>query len=100
MISYYELLGMVQEGNAPEKIRVKISSTVPRIYIAEYDYEEFNYYRLENEKEEDENYDYYLSECFLESMVFDKCIEILDEEDEFEDIKEMNVIIMNMHREI
>jgi hypothetical protein len=79
MISYYDLLKLVKEGKAPKKIKVQISLTMPKIYIVEYDMGNFNYYRLKNEKEENETYDYYLSSCFLESMMFDKCIEILDE---------------------
>lgn len=83
-ISYYELLGMVQEGNAPKKIEVSLTYGTSREYYAEYDGDEFNYYRLDEDKLEDENYKDYLSECFLESTMFDKCITILDKE-EFED---------------
>ena len=88
-ISYYELLGMVQEGKAPERIEVKICNRKSAVYKADYDGAGFNYYYIENKKEEDEDYQGYLTECFLESMMFDKCITILDEEDEFEDIEEI-----------
>lgn len=91
-ISYYELLGMIKEGNAPKRIKVKACS-YPCEYVANYDGAEFNYYYIADEELEDENYEYYLSECFIESMMFDKCIEIIEEveEDEFEDIEELNL---------
>ena len=98
MISYYDLLGLVQEGNAPERIRVEVVRGTSRVYIIEYDVGEFNYYRLEDDLE-DENYHHYLSECFLESSMFDKCIEILDEEKEFEDIEEI-ILIENSPRDL
>ena len=88
MISYYELLGMVKEGNAPERIEVSLTSGTPEIYKAEYDAGEFNYYLLDKSLQDD-NYRFYLSECFLESSMFDKCIKILDDADEFEDIEEI-----------
>lgn len=91
MISYYDLLGMVKEGNAPERIEVKLCSEKAKTYIVEYDMGEFNYYRLSYVEIEDENYKYYLSECFLESSMFDKCIKILDEEDKFEDVEELKL---------
>lgn len=87
-VSYYELLGMIQEGNAPKKIEVKLCN-YSRIYVAEYDAEEFSHYVLKDEHYEDENYKYYLVESMLESTMFDKCIEIIEEDKEYEDIKEL-----------
>lgn len=79
MISYYELLGMIKEGKAPNKIRVHLNST-PKIYVKDDDIEEYCYYILNNKEQEDENYKDYLMDSFIESMMFDKTIEILEEE--------------------
>lgn len=57
-------------------------------YDANYEGEYFNYYELQDKDVIDENYHVYLSECFLESSMFEKCIQVLDEE-EFEDIEEI-----------
>lgn len=81
MISYYELLGMIKEDKAPEKIRIHLTPNTSKIYIRHNDIdEEFSYYGLLNEDEENEEYKYYLSECLLESSMFDKNIEIIEEE--------------------
>lgn len=88
MISYYELLGMIKEGNIPKRIYVKIAS-YGMYYDANYEGEYFNYYELQDKDVIDENYHVYLSECFLESSMFEKCIQVLDGE-EFEDIKELD----------
>lgn len=88
MISYYELLGIIKEGNEPKKIKVEIVKGTSEIYKAEYDREDFSHYLLDRPLQ-NENYRFYLSECFLESNMFDKCITILDEENEFEDIAEI-----------
>jgi len=80
MISYYELLGMIKEGNIPNKIKVHLTPCTSKIYVREDDLDEsFSYYRLDEREEEDENYRDYLAECFLESSMFDETIEILDE---------------------
>lgn len=76
MISYYDLLGLIKNGNAPEYIRAKICS-YSCDYTAVYDGEDFNYYTIADEHKEDENYRSYLHECYLESCMFDKTIEIL-----------------------
>lgn len=88
MISYYELLGMIKEGNIPKRLYVKIAN-YGMYYIADYDGEEFSFYKRQNKDGVDENYHFYLSECFLESSMFEKCIQALDEE-EFEDIEELD----------
>lgn len=88
MISYYELLGMIKEGNIPKRLYVKIAN-YGMYYIADYDGEEFSFYKRQNKDGVDENYHFYLSECFLESSMFEKCIQVLDEE-EFEDIEELD----------
>lgn len=79
MISYYELLTMVKENNIPNEIRVKLTPGSSRVYVRENDLEDtFNFYHLKNAKEGNEDYSYYLSECYLESSMFDKTIEILN----------------------
>lgn len=80
MISYYELLGMIKEGNIPNKIKVHLTPVSSRNYISEYDIDEsFTYYRLENEKEENDDYRFCLADCYLETTALDETIEILDE---------------------
>ena len=70
MISYYELLGMIKEGKAPNKIKAHLNSQ-PKIYVREDDLDDtFSYYGLEEEEKEDSDYHYYLAECFLESSMF------------------------------
>ena len=88
MISYYELLGMIKDGNIPKRIYVKLPSLNYGVhYIAEYDYGDFSHYYAE---EDDINYKSYLSECFLENDMFGRFIQVLDE-GEFEDIKEIEL---------
>lgn len=83
MISYYELLGMIKEGNIPNKIKVHLTPVSSRDYISEYDIDEsFSYYRLENEKEENDDYRFCLADCYLETTALDETIEILEEEKE------------------
>lgn len=85
-VSYYDLLGMIKEGNIPQKIEVTVPCVnYSRTYFASYDGNEFNNYFLLNAKDGDENYDVYLANCFLESDMFNKCIEIPN--DNFEDIE-------------
>jgi len=76
MISYYDLLGLIKNGNAPEYIRVKICS-YSCDYKIEYDGDEFNYYTIVDNYKIDDNYKSYLHECYLESDMFSKTIEIL-----------------------
>lgn len=76
MISYYELLGMIKDGKAPNKIRVHLTSE-PREYRMIFDCGECNYYELIGNENND--YKYYLSDSYLESSMFDKTIELLDE---------------------
>ena len=78
MISYYELLGMIKEDKAPRKIRVHLTSE-PREYRMIFDCGECNYYELIGNENDD--YKYYLSDSYLESMMFDKNIEILDKKE-------------------
>lgn len=76
-ISYYELLGMIKEDNIPYKIELELAGK-KRIYSKDIDFDgSFSYYDLVGK--EDEDFHSYLSECFLESMMFDKNIRIIDE---------------------
>ena len=87
-ISYYDLLGLIQREQEPKRISVSLTYGTSGIYKAEYDDGEFSHYLLDK-KLQNETYRFYLGECLLESSMFDKCITILDVEDEFEDIKEI-----------
>lgn len=80
MISYYELLGMIKEDKAPKKIRVHLTQMTSKIYTRENDLDDtFNCYVISEDEETNEAYKYYLPECFLESSMFDKNIEILED---------------------
>ena len=83
MISYYELLGMIKEDKAPNKIRVHLASK-PLIYKKDDDTEEYCFYVLEDKEEENGDYKYYLMESYIESMMFDETIEIIEEDKRIE----------------
>ena len=91
MISYYELLGMIKEDKAPKKIRLHLTSK-PKIYKAVYDFGDFNYYTLYEEEIIDDDYKVYLSECFLESDMFEKNIEIIEEEKKIKQLETKKVL--------
>ncbi len=78
-ISYYELLELVKNKQAPEEISVNLTGNREVKYIADYDGLSFSHYFIENLDEKDGNYHHYLAENFLESGMFDRCITILDE---------------------
>lgn len=87
-ISYYELLTRIKEGNIPPKIILHLVPNKSVEYISDYAYansEFIGYERLKDE-EADENYSYHLGDCFLESTMFDKVIETIEEEKEIEKI--------------
>lgn len=94
-ISYYELLTRIKEGNIPPKIILHLVPTKSVEYISYYDYinSEFFGYKILKDEEADENYSYHLVDCFLESAMFDKVIEIIEEEKEIEKIiiKDMKI---------
>lgn len=77
MISYYELLKMIDRNDIPEQLIVRLGGCSSRIFNAEYDGETFSHYYLQGEANED--YHHYLSECYLESMMFKKTITIVNE---------------------
>lgn len=77
MISYYELLGMIKEGNNPEKIKYDdiIFNWCDGNYIeSEYDY---------------------LNNYFSEKDMFDKNIEIIEEDKDIEDKIKLELINNN-----
>lgn len=79
MISYFELLKMIKENNIPNKIRVNLTPGSSKVYVREDDTDDtFSHYYLKDERERNETYKYFLSECYLESTMLDKTIEILD----------------------
>ena len=88
-ISYYELLTMVKKDNIPPKIILHLVPNKSVEYISYYDYadSEFFGYKILKDEKADENYSYHLGDCFLESTMFDKVIEIIEEEKEIEKLK-------------
>ena len=82
IISYYELLKMIKDGNIPQKVNYKITGYLENYveYTAQYDRNDFTHYELTNHHREDENIHFYLNENFLESDMFDESILILEEE--------------------
>ena len=94
-ISYYELLTMVKEGNIPQLLILHLVPTKSVEYVPDYDYvsDKLVGYEILNDKDEDENYRYYLVDCFLEGTMFDNIIEIIEEEKEIEKIiiKDMKI---------
>lgn len=94
-ISYYELLTMIKERDIPPKIILHLVPDKSVEYVSNYDYinSEFIGYEILKDKEADENYSYHLGDCFLESTMFDKVIETIEEEKEIEKIiiKDMKI---------
>ena len=88
-ISYYELLTRIKERNIPQLLILHLVPTKSVEYISDYDYvsDKLVGYEILNDKDEDENYSYYLGDCFLESTMFDKVIEIIEEEKEIEKLQ-------------
>lgn len=82
IISYYELLNMIKDGNIPKKVNYKITGYLENYveYTAQYDRNDFTHYQLTNHLREDENIHFYLNENYLESDMFEESILILEEE--------------------
>lgn len=81
MISYYELLTIIKECKSPSdypKIYWHNNITDKILYIPTFDIvsKDLEGYHLKNRNLENENIRYWLSECMLESSMFDKCLEI------------------------
>ena len=87
LVSYYDLLGMIKEGNIPEKVYWINNRNEKIPYKAEFELGVLNGYFLEERKNRHEDIAYYLGENFLESTIFKECIEIPN--DDFEDIEEV-----------
>ena len=88
-ISYYELLTRIKERNIPQLLILHLVPNKSVEYISDYDYSdsEFIGYEILKDEEADENYSYYLVDCFLEGTMFDKVIEIVEKEKEIEKLK-------------
>ena len=80
MISYYELLKRIEKGDIPEKIKVHLTPGTSKLYVRESDIDDTFCYVIDEDEETSEDYHYYLAECFLESDMFEKNIEIIEEE--------------------
>lgn len=82
IISYYELLKMIKDGNIPKKVNYRISGYLEDYveYTAQYDRNDFTHYELTNHHREDESIHFYLNENFLESDMFDESILILEKQ--------------------
>ena len=78
MISYYELLNKINHNEIPDLLELNLNCG-KRYYQAYYDDGLFNYYGLCEENEENEDFKYYLSDCLLDSEMFDKKIKIMNE---------------------
>ncbi len=84
MISYYDLLTMIKNGNAPKKVKYdgKVYESKKMGYVCEIE----------------EDYEYlHLSERFCENLMFDETIEIIEENKEIEKLeaiyKKINEIV-------
>lgn len=80
LISYYDLLGMVKEGNIPKYVYY-VDSTFEENYLyeSEYFYDEFLGYNLVGEEQKELGIYQYLGENFLEPQMLEKSILIGEE---------------------
>lgn len=85
MISYYDLLTIIKDIDN-EKDYPKVywhNNYINKVlYIPTFDIvsNQLEGYHLENKNLENKDIRYWLSECMLESSMFDKCLEILEEQ--------------------
>jgi hypothetical protein len=81
VISYYELLEMIKNGNIPKVVNYKITGYIENYieYTAQYDGDTFTHYELTNHNREDENIRFFLNENYLESDMFDESILIIED---------------------
>lgn len=85
MISYYDLLTIIKDIDN-EKDYPKVywhNNYIDKVlYIPTFDIvsHQLEGYHLKNKNLENEDIRYWLSECMLESRMFDKCLEILEEQ--------------------
>lgn len=84
MISYYDLLGLVQQGKEPKFVNLHLIGR-KILFVAKYDGDSFSHYEIANKLNVDENFYFYLADCLLENEMFDKKIEKVNLEREFDD---------------
>lgn len=95
MISYYELLTRIKEGDIPFNVKYR-----GVLYYAEYFEGEFIDYQIVNEDEVNENTRSYLLECFLDSDMFSPEIEVIQKYKTFEDkIEKIDFRTLNTQKE-
>lgn len=102
-ISYYELLGMIKEGDIPNEVLVTLQNGLNSVkYVPSFDYadDSLTCYIILDEEEIDENYRAYLIDCFIEMSIFDKCIEIIEEEKDIEKLTYENTFKDNSDLEV
>lgn len=86
LISYYDLLGMVKEGNIPKYVYyVDDAFDENYLYESEYFYDEFLGYNLVGEEQKELGIYKYLGENFLEPQMLEKNILIGEETEINED---------------
>lgn len=72
MISYYDLLTLIKEEKNPKKVYLNLFKKKV-MYV----FDEENGYIINNKNKRDENFDYYLIDCFTDIGVFKKNISII-----------------------
>ena len=75
MISYYELLNLIKQGDTPQRVWFHIGNR--RIsYVKDIDNIDlsFNGYIIEDKDKKEEDIKYWLGENFLESDMFNECL--------------------------
>lgn len=90
MISYYELLKMIKDGEEPQLIVLHMNCGSME-YQPIYDDGEFNYYEICDKKLENDNFRFYLGDTLLESQMIEPNIEIVEENKEIyplDDVKD------------
>lgn len=85
LISYYDLLGMVKEGNIPKYIYYVDDFGEKYLYKSEYWSDEFSGYTLVGEEQKELGIYQYLGENFLEPQMLEKNILIGEETKSYED---------------
>ena len=76
LISYYDLLTMLKDGNIPRYVKRHILH-----YSKLYEWsEEDTTYLLHESEETDQNFTLYLIESYLDMTTLDKTIEVIEEE--------------------
>ena len=71
-ISYYDLLTLIKEEKNPKKVYLNLFYKKV-MYV----FDEENGYIINNKNKRDENFDYYLIDCFTDLGVFKKNISII-----------------------